>query len=367
MKPLEAMGKLPGLLWRGNLSFAFDHLPLASAHLSRRQRLNLVTCGLDRILGSSRMRSLPPTVMIEPTNICSMQCPLCPTGSGSSTRERGFMTTETFGRIMEDLGDTLVMAILYGWGEPFLNRDLPLMIEECTRRNIRTVTDTNGQCIQTLDEALQVVDAGLDGIIIALDGSTQDIYRSYRQSGDIEKVKRCAALIEEAKQRRGASRPYTNIRAVVTRHNEHDLDNIARLARDLSVNMVSFKNLGTMSHVEEYRRFEPDSCSMRRFDYRKDTRARKSQFRCIVPFRNPMILWDGTVVPCEFDYNAEVAPGNIREMSFRDMWNTLPMRSIRRRMNRGLSLPLFCERCPLRDRARDSCVLTYRELRPVKE
>lgn len=365
MKPFDALKKLPDLLLRGRLSLAFDRLPLSARHLSWRQRLNLAACGMESLLQSSRMRSLPPTIMIEPTNTCTLNCPLCPAGSGALKREKGIMAFETFKRIMEDLGDTLIMAILYGWGEPFLNRDLPRMIEECTKRNITTVTTTNGQCIQTLDEALAVVDAGLGGIIIALDGSTQDIYQVYRQGGDIEKVKRCAALLEEAKRLRGVEKPYTNIRAVVMQHNKEDLAGIERLARELGVNMLSCKDVGMTTHEEEYRDFEPDDTRLRRFEDREQSSRHKPRYRCIYAFRNPIVFQDGTVAVCEFDKHAELPLGNIRQTSFREIWNTPAVRVVRRRVNKNRPLPPFCRYCPLRDRGRNSVVLSKKTLRPV--
>jgi len=282
-------------------------------------------------------------------------------------RKKGFMTMETFERIMEDLGGTLFMAILYGWGEPFLNRDLPRMIEACTKRNISTVTTTNGQHVQTLDEALAVVDAGLSGIIIALDGSTQEIYGMYRQSGDIEKVKRCATLIEEAKRKRGAQRPYTNIRGVVTRDNEHDLHNIERIARELKVNMVSFKDVGMTIHGNEYPGYLPEEHRLRRFAGRPVSGSGKPRFKCIHSFRNPMIFWDGTTAVCEFDKHADLPLGNIRETSFNSMWNTAPARAVRRYVHKTSGLAGHCRRCPLRNRVHYSVVVSCKELRPVKE
>ncbi len=71
----------------------------------------------------------------------------------------------------------MIAVFLYSWGEPFLNKDLVKMVELSSERNIFTLTNTNGQSLQTLDEALKFVDSGLKAITIAIDGSTQDIVR----------------------------------------------------------------------------------------------------------------------------------------------------------------------------------------------
>ncbi len=143
------------------------------------------------------------------------------------------MSRDTFDGILDELGDTLFLAYLYGWGEPFVNKNMKYMIKSCTDRGIHTLTSTNGHFLQTVEEAMEIVDAGLTVLIIAFDGSTQKIYESYRIGGSVEKVKRCAHNIEEAKKRLKSKTPYTNIRVVVTKKNQEDLENNERIAREV--------------------------------------------------------------------------------------------------------------------------------------
>jgi len=365
MKIPEALTKLPELLIQGRLSFDFDGVPLIAEQLSLQRKLNLLRIGMSMIFRSNRVHGLPPIIQVEPTNICNLKCPLCPTGTGSMKRPKGFMSMETFQRILDELGDKLVLVTLYGWGEPFLNKELPRMIEACTAHNICTLSDTNGHCLQTLDDALRVVDAGLTGLIIALDGSTQEIYQIYRKSGNVEKVKRCVALVEEAKARRGSPIPYTCLRSIVTRDTEEDLLNMERLACDLGVNMFSYKTLGMETYGENFHDYEPAEESMRRFDYKGLLRRRRPFFYCLFPFRQPAIFWDGTVVGCEYDYSLEMPWGQIGRKSFATMWNSLQAIEMRRRIRRVATRPIFCSKCPYQDRVQDSCVLLRKELRPL--
>ena len=361
MKISEAIAGIPDLLLRSRFSFTFDEIPVIAEGLSFRQKENLVRCGTDGLLKGDKVRSLPPIVQIEPANVCNLRCPLCPTGMDCMNRDKGLMTMETFRRIMDQLGDFLVTAILYGWGEPFLNRDLLKMIRICSSRNITTMTSTNGHCLQSLDEALEVVDSGLSSLVIALDGSTQEIYHAYRKSGDVEKVKRCAALIEEAKTMRKSPLPYTNLRIVVTSYNADDLPNVERIARDVGVNMFSLKTVGCMPHSETYGRYEADAREKRRFG---EDRDHVSHQRCPFPFRQPTIFWDGTVVGCEFDYDLEMPLGNINTGKFREFWNSSRAAGLRNRVLKGKQ-DGFCGRCPYRGRVRDGSVISRIELRPL--
>jgi len=359
----DGLVRLPGLLAAGRVSYTFDGIPLRARGMSLRKRWNLVRCGLDTLLGRKVMSGLPPTVQVEPTNICNLKCPLCPTGSDIMTRPKGSMSMETFQKILDELGDVLVTVVLYCWGEPFLNPDLPRMIAACTERGILTVTSTNGHCLQSLEEALAVVDAGLSGLVVAIDGSNQDIYETYRKTGDVDKVKRCAMLIEEAKARRGAALPYTDLRVVVTRQNEDDVPNIEKLARRFGFNMFSYKTLGCLTHSGEFDDYAASDVLARRHG---GAAGGGRLVQCNFPFRQPTIFWDGTVVGCEFDYNLEMPFGKVGERPFMELWNSEPAVALRRSIRQGPRRPDFCGLCPYTERGSLGTVLLCKELRPAR-
>lgn len=365
MRVPEALTKIPDLLLRGRLSFSFEDVPLVAERMTVRKRVNLLKCGINSMLRSSRLRGLPPIMQTEPTNTCNLRCPLCPTGEGLSRRKQGFMAWETFGKMLEELGDVLLAVYFIGWGEPFLNKELPRMIKACHGRGLSTLLSTNGHFVRTPAEALEVVDSGLSGMIIATDGSTQDIYQAYRKGGGLDAVKRCAALVEEAKARRGSRLPYTNLRVVVTRDNQEDLSALEGLARELGVNMFSAKTLGCLVNSDKFRSYEPTRRELRRFEYEGSRRVAKSHLRCIFPFRQPLMCWDGTVVGCEYDYDLEAPWGKVGEEGFATIWNSANARRLRRSILNGRAGPEFCERCPFADSARDGTVIFQRELRGI--
>jgi radical SAM protein with 4Fe4S-binding SPASM domain len=365
MKTPEALTRLPEILIQGRLSFNFDGVPLIAKQMSLQQKMNLIKVGLDEIFQSNWAHGLPPIIQLETTNICNLKCPLCPTGSYSLERSKGFMSLGTFQRILDDLGDVLIAVYLFCFGEPFMNKDLPKMIEECTARNILTLTSTNGHYLQTLDEALRVVDAGLTTLIIAIDGSTQDIYQRYRQGGDIEKVKRCTSLIEEAKARRKSKFPYTAIRCVVNNENQENLPDLERLARDLGVNMFTTKSLGCLTGSDKFKDYETSEKSMRRLEYSGSSGSSRRLTQCPFPFRQPIVFWDGTVVGCEYDHDLDMALGNIGERNFIDIWNSPNALKLRHSIRKEHDRPSFCCNCPYKNRVKEGTVLWCKELRSV--
>jgi radical SAM protein with 4Fe4S-binding SPASM domain len=335
--------------------FSFDRIPLRHPHLDSRRRNNLLLAGADKIFGKTRMLAAPPVLQIEPTNVCNLSCPLCP--SQSMKRPKGMMTMETFDAILRGAGDTLLLAILYGWGEPFLNADLPGMIARCREKRILTLTSTNGHCLQTPDKAREVVDAGLSALIVAVDGSTQESYAAYRKNGSLDHVMRCAGNVIEAKASRNSATPLINLRLVANRHNEDEIGTMEDLARRLGVDMFSVKSLGCLPDRAEFHSFLPGSQDMRRFGADRKKVPQKTTFRCRYPFRQPTIFWDGTLVGCEFDYESSAAWGNVNERPFRELWNSPAAQRMREAVRAWTARPGFCGQCPYVGRGKNSSII----------
>jgi radical SAM protein with 4Fe4S-binding SPASM domain len=275
------------------------------------------------------------------------------------------MSFKTFQKILDELDDVLIAVYLFCFGEPFMNRELLQMIRACTDRNILTLTSTNGHFIQSLDEALKVVDAGLTTLIFAVDGSTQDIYQRYRKGGDIEKVKRCIANIEEAKVRRGSLFPYTVFRSVITRHNQDDCPHLEKLASDLGVNMLAYKSLGCLTHDDAFREYEPYERNTQRFEYAGSSRISRGLITCPFAFRQPIVFCDGTVVGCEYDHDRDMSFGNVREQTFSHIWNSRNAVKLRRSIITRSDRPRFCGQCPYQDRVQNGAKLFSKEIRPL--
>ncbi|MBN1222598.1 MAG: radical SAM protein [Candidatus Aminicenantes bacterium] len=362
MKPSESLAKLPELLRHNRFSFTFDGVPLNSEDLSYRKKANLMKIGMEMMMRSARSHGLPPTIQIEPTNVCNLACPLCPSGTGTMKRPKGFMSMETFHKILDELQEVLLSVFLYGWGEPFLNQQLPQMIEACTARKILSLTDTNGQCLQSYDKALRVVDSGLTAIIIALDGNTQETYQMYRMRGDVEKVKRCIRFLGEAKAKRNSQTPYICVRTIVTHDNEQELTEIESLSRELGADMFSYKTVGMQPQKERFKDYEPDDYHMRRFEYKESIRISRDPIKCPFPIRQPTVFWDGTVVGCEYDYDLDQAWGNVGDQSLAEIWKGPQAKKLRRSIYQG-SRGSFCHRvCPYQDRVQNSSYLVCKEL-----
>ena len=99
-----------------------DYIALAKAFLPK-QRLGQ-TCGivcnygLSLALRKPLVHFYPPILMVEPTNICNLHCPLCLTGNGKLLRPKGMMSLSLFKKICREVQDKIGMLILWSQGEP---------------------------------------------------------------------------------------------------------------------------------------------------------------------------------------------------------------------------------------------------------
>ncbi|MCK4695932.1 MAG: radical SAM protein, partial [Candidatus Cloacimonetes bacterium] len=140
---------------------------------------------LSIILKKSIFWGFPPVVMIEPTNICNLKCPLCPSGNDTLKRPKGYMDILTFEKIIDEIKDRSFMVVLWNQGESFLNKDFLKMIKYASERGLFTLVSTNANIEIKAEE---IIHSGLDSIIVSLDGATQEIYNKYRINGDLSKV-----------------------------------------------------------------------------------------------------------------------------------------------------------------------------------
>ncbi|MBW1766066.1 MAG: radical SAM protein, partial [Deltaproteobacteria bacterium] len=131
----------------------------------------------------------PHHLMIEPTLECNIKCPLCPTPQSRNPRRflYGSMPIETFRKIIDNSKDVIFRVHLTTFGEPLLNEDLHLMIRYLTDNGIISMISTNATLL-TKNKVEQLIDAGLDYLIISFDGFSPKSYESFRVGADFKKT-----------------------------------------------------------------------------------------------------------------------------------------------------------------------------------
>jgi radical SAM protein with 4Fe4S-binding SPASM domain len=67
--------------------------------------------------------------------------------------------------------------------------------------------------------------------------------------------------------------------------------------------------------------------------------------RCARLWFNPVITWDGKVIPCCFDKDAEYIMGDLSQESFREIWNGPRYMVFRKAVLKDRSMMEICRSC----------------------
>src|SRR5687767_823113 len=195
---------------------------------------------VSRMLNKPVQWGLPISISFEPTTSCNLRCPECPSGLREFTRPTGMLKKDFFSKTIDDIHKDILYLIFYFQGEPFLNREFLDMVKYAADKKIYTATSTNAHYL-TDEVAKKTVESGLDRLIISIDGTTQDVYKQYRVGGNLDKVIEGAKNIVKWKKELKSKTPFVFFQFLVVKPNEHQIEDITRLAAEIGVDEVRFK------------------------------------------------------------------------------------------------------------------------------
>jgi radical SAM protein with 4Fe4S-binding SPASM domain len=268
------------------------------------------------VTGSPGVRFMPLSVGVELTNRCNLNCPECVTGSGEMIRRKGDMDLDFYKRIITELKPSLLNVNLYFQGEPMLHPQFFSFISKS--EGIHTSVSTNGSFL-SVENSERIMTSGLNEIIVSIDGFDQEVYSKYRLNGDFYKVKEGIENLVAVRNRIGA-RVKIILQFLVNRMNEHQIHAITCYASDLNINL-KLKSMQVNSK-EDIPLWIPVSKKYSRYKKEGDNYSLKNSLpnRCARLWFNPVITWDGKVIPCCFDKNGEHVMGDLNHESFEEIW-----------------------------------------------
>jgi len=307
--------------------------------------VNALLAGYSFLKSSLTRRAMvygmPLSIGTELTNICNLRCPECSSGSGQMKRGKGFMDIELFNKVMSELQPYLYYINLYFQGEPMLHPLFFSFIQNS--RNTKTVISTNGHFLSE-ENAEKIARSGLSKLIISLDGIDQDIYSAYRINGSINTVLDGIKNVADAKKKFNSSLKI-EIQFLVNRLNENQIPQIRQLANKLK-SSLKLKSMQIISK-ENIVQWLPLNERFRRYKIKDGKYAVKNSLpdRCARLWFNPVITWDGKVIPCCFDKDAKYVMGDLNRESFREIWNGPKYRMFRKIIVSDRNAVEICRNC----------------------
>ena len=289
---------------------------------------------------------LPITISYEPTTACNLRCPECPSGLRSFSRPTGNLKKDFFTQTIDQIYDHLIYLIFYFQGEPYINPKFLEMVKYASDKGIYTITSTNGHFLNDKN-CIDTIQSGLDRIIISVDGTTQETYESYRIGGNLEEVLNGARRLIHWKKEMKSSTPHVIFQFLVVKPNEHQIDDLYVIAKDIGVDEVKLKTAQVYDYengndliptIDKYSRYskQPDGTYVVK---------NKLSNNCWKLWHSNVITWDGVVVPCCFDKDATHQLGDLKGKDFKTVWKSDTYQSFRSQIKKGRDQIDICKNC----------------------
>ncbi|MBC8876460.1 MAG: SDR family NAD(P)-dependent oxidoreductase [Planctomycetes bacterium] len=273
----------------------------------------------DRVLEQGR-GSKPPDArlwrlwQIETSFACNLACVMCPwRGIREQSKGDGLMDASVWAALRPHL-QNVVEIDFSGGGEPLLQPELADWIAEAKHAGCKAGFLTNGSL---LDEttASRMIQAGVDWIALSADGARAETFESIRKGADFatfcDNVRRLTGM-------RMGKIPRVMFNFVMMPSNVAELEEIIRLAANLQVDQVNFKQCDVVRDGEErsFGLFAPKADRQIRRYEKALTRARKLARKLGIettafafvpeelsvcdqdPRNSVFIRYDGRVSPC---------------------------------------------------------------------
>ena len=296
--------------------------------------------------GQAVQYGVPFNVSIEPTTTCNLGCPECPSGLKNFTRPTGNLDYDFYKKTVNEIGDKLIYLYFYFQGEPYMHPKFLELVRYASQKEIYTVTSTNAHFL-TERKAKETVESGLDRILISIDGTTQETYEQYRIGGSLEKVIEGTKNLVQAKKELNSTTPHIVFQFLVVKPNEHQVEEVKKLAKEIGVDEVKLKTAQVYNFengnelipsIEKYSRYQKQSNGKYKI---------KNELlnHCWKLWHSTVITWDGKIVPCCFDKDAQHQLGDLNTKTFTEIWQSDLYHSFRSRILKSRKEIDICTNC----------------------
>jgi len=194
------------------------------------------------------MDAPPRKLYCEVTTDCNLQCRTCMRQSWDEPG--GTMGRELFRRVVEEFrqfpsAETIQFG---GFGEPLCHPHLLELVADAARAGLRTELLTNAtQLTRSVAEGL--LDAGLDTLIVSLDGASPSTHERVRRGSALEQVYDNLRHLHVLRLTRGVAKPEIGIAFVAMKSNISELPQLRRQSFHLGFSFIIVTNF--VPHTEE--------------------------------------------------------------------------------------------------------------------
>ena len=282
---------------------------------------------------------------IEITNRCPLKCVMCPR-TEDMTREEGHMDFELFRKIAGELAEhnpewpALVPVRLHGFGESAVHPNFDGFIRYAEGLGINTCLSVN-PIVLTADIGERLLRAGPSLLYISLDGHDDETFLQIRGlPRAYERSKANLLRLLELKRQRGIT-----TKIVLSMIDFHLNERSIGAAQEYWSGIEGIDEV----RIKPFCNWDGNSDSVNRLvgiGTTAETGDRQSEpVVCRWPWTSVTVLWDGSVVPCCYDFDKRYSLGNAGTESLVEIWRGPRMRALRREFISGDVTNSLCKNC----------------------
>ncbi|MFH1307825.1 MAG: radical SAM protein [archaeon] len=280
----------------------------------------------------TKLKNKPRIINIELTNSCNSNCIYCP--RDKMKRKKGLMKKETLSLILVKYSHLMESVCISHHGESLLHPQIAEFIKMFKDKGVYVTLTTNATILnRNLSE--KIILAELDSIVFSIEGIDKKLYEKIRRGSDFEKTKKNVMDFLSLKNKL-KSNISVEIRGTDMDLTRPELSKFKKYWGSLpGVNRV---------HIDSFNSWagQVDRKAFVKSDYNRGIVGEGET--CIQPWFSLIILWDGSVVPCN---NYEGAPfGNILNQDLLKIWNNEKYQNLRYNLSKGNKKTLdYCGTC----------------------
>lgn len=305
--------------------------------------------------------SFPCSLTLEHTTRCNFHCPHCTKGYDpymALDLEKGLLH-----KSLDSLLSYVTSAEITGFGEPTIGRNYLELVERLSSRGVRIDFNTNTSTM-TLSH-LEMLILSNAHIIYSIDGGTRETFESIRAGGSWDHLEWVLHATHRLRSILGGESTFS-ITFVAMRRNIEELPFIVEMAHRFGLDLIMVQDYQPIGREFDLESLRYDAARANRIiqDARKLAEERQIEFvapplyqvegawpvsaenkkpalikwprifpkrnrfpqRCPHPWHTTRIKVDGEVTPCCFSIRSM---GNMKDRSFRDIWNGRRYRAFR--------------------------------------
>ena len=268
-------------------------------------------------------KKIPDTILIEPTNICNLSCPVCPTTFGMN-RVNGFLKFDLFKSIIDELKEYKKKPrIEFAFaGEPMLHKEIYSFIKYASDNSHDVYISTNVTAINE-NNARKLIESGLGSIHLCIDGFSNKSHDTYRVGSDFKIIKRNIETFMRVKSELKSNKTFVQIQTLLTSLSVPEKNEMIEWAKKIGANAIYFKSLsmklGHSNRVEHH--VVEDIKKKWSFLVPVEDKFKRKKYSlekpyCSIPLNSSVIYWNGDLGLCCCDYDNSVMKFNIKKNGF---------------------------------------------------